>query len=491
MTDLSTSSLEPPAGPDWRTLAISSLGILAVFLDSTVLFVAFGDIGRSFPTVSAPMLGWVLNGYTITFAALLVPAGKIADRLGHKRVFLLGSGVFTVASMMCALAPSAPALVVFRIVQASGAAMLLPSSLALVLRAFPPAKITVAVAIWGAMGALAAAIGPSLGSALIEFASWRWAFLINLPVGVFTVFAGARVLVESRDPTSRIPSPIGVVLIAAAAALVSLGLLHAGEWGWLGGRTLAAFGASSVLFALFILHQQRTSAPALDLALFKSHNYRWANGATVSFGIAFTAMFFGSILFLTNVWGWSTLRAGLGVSPGPLLVALTAPWFGRMAARTGQRPLLFVGGVAFALGGMWRLLVLDGEASYLTDYLPSMLLTGLGVALTIPQQSSVIAQALPPNRLGVGSGANQALRQFGGTFGVALTLSLIGQPASLNEALAHFDRIWWVMVAGGLVSALLALRLRTRQVAPPSEVSPPPELRLLVEPAGVAPTGSG
>lgn len=460
------SPAEALSGGGWLTLAISSLGILAVFLDSTVLFVAFEDIGRSFSAVSAPTLAWVLNAYTITFAALVVPAGKVADRVGHKRAFLSGLAAFTVASGLCAAAPSAGMLVGFRVLQAVGAAMLLPSSLALVLRAFPREQIPVAVAVWGAMGALAAAIGPSLGSALIEVGDWRLVFLINLPIGATTLFVGGRVFIESRDPDSRIPAPLGVLLIAAAAALISLAVLEGDSWGWGSGRTIAAFSGGMVLLSVFILHQQRSSAPALDLALFESHNYRWANAGTLAFGIAFTAMFFSSILFLTNVWDWAIWQAGLGVSPGPLFVAVTAPLMGRLALRTGQRPLLMLGGIAFALGGLWRLVFLEGDPNYLGDYLPSMFLTGLGVALIIPQQSSVVAQAIPPNRLGVGSGANQAIRQFGGTFGVALTIALIGIPESLAEAVSHFERIWWLMIAGGVVSALLSSRLRTAPMRP-------------------------
>ena len=242
----------------WITLGISSLGILAVFLDSTVLFVAFEDIGRSFPTVSAPTLAWVLNGYTITFAALVVPAGKIADRVGHRRAFLWGLALFTLASGLCAAAPSAGALVAFRVLQAVGAAMLLPSSLALVLRAFPREQIPVAVAVWGAMGALAAAIGPSLGSALIEVGGWRWVFLINLPIGAATLYAGARVFVESRDPESRIPAPLGIVLIAASAG-TDLASPYSKETVGVGrvGRRSPPSRAGSRCSVVFLLHQQR------------------------------------------------------------------------------------------------------------------------------------------------------------------------------------------------------------------------------------------
>ncbi|QGG94343.1 DHA2 family efflux MFS transporter permease subunit [Actinomarinicola tropica] len=444
------------------TLAIASLAVLATFLDTTVLFVAFGDIARSFDTVSPAQLSWVLNAYTVVVAALLVPAGKVADRVGHKRVFLAGSILFTVASVACAAAPTAAVLVAFRVVQAAGAAALIPSSFALVLRAFPKERLPVAIAIWGASGAIAGALGPTLGAALIELSGWRLVFLINIPVGLVTVGLGTRVLRESLDPTARIPAPFGVAAIAAAGALVSLGVVQSDTWGWTDTGTLAAIGAGLVTLAAFIAHQRRTAAPVLDLDMFASGNFRWANAATLAFGLAFAAMFFGSILFLTDVWGWSTLKAGLGVSPGPLLVAVLAPRFGRLAARVGQRPLLLAGGVVFALGGLWRVLMLDAGTDYLVDYLPSILFTGTGVALCFPQLSSAVGQSLAPNRAGVGGAASQAVRQFGGTLGVALTIALLGQPATLADALGRFDRVWWLLVAGGLLTALLSLPLRTR-----------------------------
>jgi EmrB/QacA subfamily drug resistance transporter len=445
----------------WTTLLLASLAVLAVFLDTTALFVAFPDIVESFPAASPAQLSWVLNAYTITFAALLVPLGKVADRVGHKRSFLTGSIVFTATSLACALAPSSGALVGFRLLQAVGAAMLVPSSLALVLRAVAPSRVPFAVALWGATGALAGAIGPTLGSAVVELSSWRWVFLLNLPVGIATVALGRRHLVERRDPTTALPAPLGSALVAAAAALLSLGLVQSAEWGWADARTVAALVAGALLLAAFVAHQRRTSAPALDLELFAIGNYRWANAATAVYGVAFTAMFFGSILFLTQVWDWSIFEAGLGVSPGPLLVAVLAPQVGRMAVRVGQRRLLLAGGLVFAAGGLWRILALGASPDYLRDYLPSMLLTGVGVALVLPQLSSVSAQALPSNRLAVGSAANQAVRQLAGTFGVAMTVAFVSGSTGVSDALAGFDRVWWLLVVAGVGTTLLSLPLRT------------------------------
>ncbi|HEV7719846.1 MAG TPA: DHA2 family efflux MFS transporter permease subunit [Iamia sp.] len=446
-----------------RTLGLAGLAVLVTFLDTTVLFVAFPDITASFPEAAPSSLSWVLNAYTIAFAALLIPAGKLADRVGHKRLFLLGSLLFTVASLACALAPTVPVLVAFRVVQAVGAALLVPSSMALVLRAVPPERVPVALAIWGAMGAAAGAVGPTLGALLVEAASWRWVFVINLPAGILTLVAGRRHLRESADPETRVPALLGAVLIAAAAALVSLAVVQGAEWGWVDARTFGTAALGLVVLGLFVAHQSRTRAPALDLSLLRIRNFAWVNATTFAFGIGFTAMFFGSFLFLTQVWGWSVLRAGLGISPGPLLVAVLAPQMGRLAGRIGQRPLLVAGGISFAAAGVIRALVLGPEPDYVVDYLPTMLLTGLAVALCFPQMASATAQALPPNRLGVGGAVNQAVRQLGGTIGVALTIALIGAPLGVTDALDHFDRVWLVLVVSGLLTSLCALPLRTRR----------------------------
>ncbi len=455
-----------------RTLTIASLAVLATFLDTTILYVAFPDIGATFSDTSAAELSWVLNAYTIVFAALLIPAGKLADRVGHRRVFLAGSVLFTVASMACGLAPSAELLIAFRVVQAAGAAALIPSSLALVMHAFAHEQLPRAVAIWGAAGAVAGALGPTLGAAIVEALGWRWAFFINLPVGVYTVVAGRRNLHESSNADTQVPSLVGVALIAGAAGLLSYGVIGAETSGWLSARTIGVAFAGLVVLAVFVLHQQRTKAPALDLELFRIGNFRWANLATLAFGTAFAALFFGSILFLTEVWGWSVLQAGFGVAPGPATVGLLSPKVGKLAGRIGQRPLLLAGGVLFASSGLYRLVMLGPDVDYLRDYFPSMLLSGVGVACVFPQLSSVVAQALPGGRAGVGGAVVQAIRQFGGTFGVALTVAILG--TSGLGLLERFDRIWWIVFACGLGTSALVLPLRTTKT---------PRLDRTVEPA--------
>jgi EmrB/QacA subfamily drug resistance transporter len=444
------------------TLAIAGLAAMVTYLDTTILFVAFPDITESFGDSPASTLSWVLNAYTIIFAALLVPAGKLADRLGHRRAFLVGSATFTLASLGCALAPSVESLIAARVVQGIGAAILIPATLALVMAAFPREKIPQVVAIWGAIGAMSAALGPSLGALVVDSFGWRWAFYLNLPVGVITLAAGARFLRESKDPSVRLPAPLGVVLIALAAGSVSYALVESDTVGWASTQTMVVFAAGLVLLGVFILHQRRTDSPTLDLELFAVGNFRWGNLAMFVYSMAFSTMFFGLILFLVNVWGWSILEAGLAVTPAPFLAALLAPRFGKLAGRIGQRPLVILGGLLFAVSAVYRVVFLTAEVDYWVAIAIPLLLDAVTIPLIFPQVTSVSVQALPANRTGVGGAVTQAVRQFGGSFGVALTIALLGSAATTQDLLVGFERIWWVLVAAGVTTAFLGLQLRPR-----------------------------
>lgn len=445
------------------TLAIAALAALATYLDTTILFVAFPDITSSFESSSPSTLSWVLNAYTIAFAALLVPAGKIADRLGHLKAFLLGSSIFTIASMACGLAPSVWLLIVARTGQGVGAAILVPSSLALVIAAFPHEKLPQVVAIWGAIGAMSAALGPSLGGLIVDALGWRWAFFINLPVGVVTVIAGRRFLREAKDPTVRLPSFGGVVLIALAAGTLLYGVVESDNVGWASTQTILVLLIGVALLGAFIVSQRRTDSPTLDLELFSLGDFRWGNLAMFSFSMSFVAMFFGLILFLVNVWEWSVLKAGLGVAPGPALAAVLAARFGKLAGQIGQRPIVIVGGLVAASSGLYRVLFLTAEVNYLVDFAVPLALSAIGIGMVFPQATSVAVQALPPNRVGVGGATTQAIRQFGGSLGVALTIALLGDLAITENLVTGFNRIWWLVVAGGLATTMFALPLKPKK----------------------------
>ena len=300
----------------------------------------------------------------------------------------------------------------------------MPASLALVLQTFPRHKIPVAVAVWGAVGAVAGAAGPTLGAFVVEHLGWRWAFFINLPVGIVSVVLGRRVLPEGRESNpGRLPDPAGVVLLATGLALTAYAIVQTDVWGWGSARFLGTLTVALALVAVFVWRCSRVPNPLVDLSLFRARNFRWANAATVVFATGFNAMFLGNVLFLTRVWGYSIMEAGLAISVGPLVVAVMAPFFGRLAGRIGQRRLLIPGGLVWASGGAFLLAFATTTPDYVGTYLPAVLLTGLGVALCLPQLSSAAVQGLPADRFGSGSAINQAIRNLGATFGVALVVA--------------------------------------------------------------------
>ncbi len=471
-----TDAPPAPVAADRATLAllVAGLGIFMVFLDTQILFVAFGDIEASFSDVSTNTMSWVLSGYTLVFAALLVPAGRLADRWGRKAVFMGGLAVFTIASATCGLAPTAGLLIAARVLQAVGAAAITPTSLALVLRATPKERVPIAVAIWGSMGAVAAAFGPTLGGLLVDAAGWRSVFFLNLPVCVVALVAGKRVLAESResDP-GPFPDLVGSALLALGVGAVSLALVQSEDWGWVDARTIGSIAIGLVLTALFVVRSRTQASPALDLTLFRIPSFRWGNLATAVFGLSFTAMFLANVTYLTSVWHWDVVKAGIAMAPGPTVVLVLARRFGRLAARIGPRPLIILGGLVYALGGLILVLTVEPTPNYATSMLPAWLLTGLGVALALPQLSSASVMGLPPDRYALGSAVNQTMRQLGATFGVALVVSFIAG-ATAADALSHFQRAWWMIIACGTLTSLVAVALpnpaRRAAVAEPTPV---------------------
>jgi EmrB/QacA subfamily drug resistance transporter len=455
---------ETPASP-WSVLGIASLAAFMVFLDTQVLFVAFGDIRASFPDVSFATMSWTLSAYTIALAAALVPSGRLADRFGRRRTFLVGLVAFTLASALCAAATSPALLVAFRVVQALGAAALVPASLAIVLSVFPPAKVPAAVAIWGAIAALAAAVGPTAGGLLVEAWGWRSVFLVNLPVGAAAMVLAVRRVPESREEhATRFPDPLGILLLAGALSLLALGIVQSDQWHWVSVRTIGVLAIGLGVLVAFVVRTLDHPHPALDLTLFGARSFRWANIATAAFTIGFTAMFFAQVLFLTQIWGYGIVKTGLVMIPGPVVVMVLAPYFGRLAGRVGQRALLVPGGLVYAASGAWLLAVMDTRPAWVEHLLPGALLGGLGVALVIPHLTSAAVQGLPPDSFGAGSAVNQAIRQFGATFGVALTVALLGTVTPLN-ALDHFHRVWWMLLACGVLTSVAALALPRRHAA--------------------------
>jgi EmrB/QacA subfamily drug resistance transporter len=422
---------------------VTALGAFMGSLDLSIVNVAFPALERAFAHDTRATLSWVLTGYAIVFGSLLVVAGRTADRLGSRRVFFFGLGVFCLGSLLCGVAPSVGTLILGRVVQGVGAAAMWPSSLGLLLGAYSKERRSQVVATWGGIGALAVATGPSLGALLITGFGWRAAFYVNLPVGLVAWLIGRRVLARTSGAGSTSsPDYPGVVLLSGALALTVLAISEGPTWGWTSTRIIGGFVLAVILLTVFLVRSTRHAEPVLDLALFRARSFSVANGAALLYSMGFFSMLLGNILFLTSVWHYSILRAGLSVTPGPLVVAAVSGPAGKLAGRYGFRRVLTAGFSVFTLGLLWYVWRAHASAAYLTVWLPGTLVVGLGIGLTFPVISAAAVSSLEPARYSVGSAVNQTARQIGGALGVAILVVILGTPKSTAAALTSFHHLW-------------------------------------------------
>jgi EmrB/QacA subfamily drug resistance transporter len=450
----------------WQVLLVTSVAAFMGFLDVTIVNIAFPAMRASFPQDSLAHLSWVLNAYNIVFAAALVPAGRLADRYGRRRFFLLGIAIFLAASATCCLAWNVDVLIAARTVQALGASILVPTSLGLVLPEFPIEQRATATSLWGATGAAAAAAGPVLGGLLVSWQSWRWVFFVNLLIGIPAVIPARRLLRESRNPAASFPDPLGTVLLAGAVAALSLGIVEGPSWGWGSGAVIGAFAVSALLAPLFVLRSSRHRAPVFELSLFRVRSFSVANAGVFVFGAGFFALLLCNVLFLTSVWHYSVLLAGFALVPGPLMAMLSAPVGGRLSDRFGQRVVAFPGGLIFAAGSLYLALTVGPHPAYWSEFFPGVLLTGTGVGLTFSGFSSAAVARLPRDRYATGSAISTTSRQIGAVVGIATLIAVLGTPTAAT-AMHSFDRAWALMVVTGTGAGLLGLalgRVRARTV---------------------------
>lgn len=441
----------------YRVLALASVAVFMVSLDLFIVNIAFPSIQRDFTGTSDATLSWVLNAYAIVSAALLIPAGRVADLLGRKRLFLAGLLTFMAGSALCAAAQSPVVLIASRAIQAAGGAALVPTSLALLLPEFPPRHRPMAVAVWSATGAIAAAAGPPIGGLLVQ-ASWRWVFLVNLPVGLITAVLAARTFRESRDPAGgRFPDLVGAGVLVVAISALTLAIVKAPDWGWGNVRVIGLLAVAAVLLGVFLLRCARHPVPVIELSLLEAPGFAAANVAGLFFWAGFGAMLLSTVLFLTRVWNEGILTAGLQIAPGPLAAAVFAVPAPVLVRRFGTRSVAAAGGLLFAAGAIWRL-QLGAEPSYATTMLPSMLVGGAGVGLVIPTLANAVVASLPPARFATGSAVYGMVRGIGITLGVAALVAVLGIP-SPDGLLAAFDRAWYLMLATALAATLVSLTI--------------------------------
>ena len=476
-------------------LLIACASVVLASLDLFIVNVALPQMGRDFHLGGGSLgeLSWVLNGYAIVYAALLVLFGRIAERYRRERAFLLGAAVFVAASAACGAAASLPMLIGFRVLQAAGAALLTPTSLSLVLATSAPERRPGAVRAWTATGGLAAALGPVIGGLLVA-ASWRWVFFVNVPVGLVALVTGWRRLpYVAGHPVSR-PDVLGAVLVTGGVGALSLGLVNGGTWGWGGATTIAALAAAGAALSLFAAHTAWHSNPLIDKALFRLRPFTGASAVAVLFSAAFGAMLLSRVLWAQDVWHWSPLITGLSIAPGPVMVPLFSFLVaGRLINRFGAGPVIAAGSTTFAAGIAWWALAMGLRPDYAGEMLGGMILTGIGVGLTLPTLMATGASALPPHAFATGSAVINMLRQVGLAVGVATLIALLGTPRSPEGALASYQRSSWVIAALALASGVAGVALlavRRKGIAGPA-ITTEGRLPAATRPAAARPAETG
>lgn len=428
-TSINASSLKH----SYRVLALTSLSVFLVSLDLSIVVVAKRTIDEDLG--GGNLLTWVFSAYAISYAAALLTAGRFADVFGRKRSFIRGVLWFSFGSLLCGVAPTTWFLIAARVVQAVGGAQLTPASLALVLPEFPVEKRTQAIAIWGMSGGLAAALGPSIGGILVDALGWRSLFFFNLPFTLVTVLIARRLLKESRDPNAqrKVDYP-SAALGFSGVALVVLGISQSEVWGWDSRSTLSAIVAGIVLCASFALRCHHATNPILDLKLFRLRFVVAANVAGVLFSMGFIGMWLLNTFWLQAVWGYSVSLSGMATMPAPTCAALVAPFAGKYADRFGHSRVLFVGALLLAGGTFGLNATISDTPSYATHYLPWVLITGIGVGLSISTLSSSATAFLKPTQLAMGSALNNTFRQVGTALGAALSIAIAAPTLARVEA---------------------------------------------------------
>jgi EmrB/QacA subfamily drug resistance transporter len=419
-----------------RVLALVSVGFFITALDFTIVNVAFRSIRDEFGHDSARLLPWTLSGYAIAFAAGLLTAGRMADAFGRKRAFLIGNVVFAAASMICGFAPTVGVIVLGRVLQAIGGAMLVPTATALVLPEYPVSERAHVFGMTSAMGSIAAAMGPVVGGVLTSQLGWRWVFFVNLPIGVVVVVAGQRVLRESRDPLAATrPDLLGASLAIGSVGLLTLAIVQAEEWGWHSAAEVVVVVAAIALGVAFVARCRVSADPVLDLTLLRARFVWSANAANLLWSMGFYAMYFSNVGWLQDVWGYSPQRSGLAYLPGPVVATLASILLTGRLRRFGPIGVVAAGASAIAVTSL-AFTIASGESHrYVSLFLPMVMVIGLAIGSVLPVLSGAANAYLPANRFAMGSALYTTGRQIGAALGVAIVSAL--QTASPGVAGFH------------------------------------------------------
>jgi EmrB/QacA subfamily drug resistance transporter len=441
----------------WWTLGAVAFGLFMIMLDNTVVNVALPSIQRDLGA-DLSSLEWIVAGYALTFAALMLIGGKLADAYGRRLIFVTGIVIFTLASLACGLAGTEDQLIAARIVQGAGAALMNPATLSIIAATFPPRQRGAAIGIWAGVSALALAIGPLVGGLLTEHVGWEWIFFVNIPVGILGIAASLLLIDESKDETHvRLDLP-GLATSALGLFALTYGLIEANTYGWGSGRIVGSFVVAALALVGFVMLERRQRAPMLDLNLFRNGTYTGANVVVLLVALAMFGVFFFVSLYMQNILGYSAVQAGAAFLPLTILIILVAPIAGRTSDRIGSRWLMTAGMTLLAVQ-----LVYFSQLGANADFwnlLPGMLIGGVGMSLTMTPSAAAATRAVPVEKAGVGSAVLNAFRQVGGSVGIALMGAIVAHEAggrrTVEAFMDGFERSLLVAAAIALVGAGVA-----------------------------------
>ncbi len=480
-------------------LLVAAFGAFLAFLDSTIVNIAFPAIQRYFHHSDISSLSWVLNGYNIAFAAFLVAGGRLADLLGRRRMFISGVVVFTLASGLCAAADTVGQLVAFRVLQGIGAAILVPASLALVVESFDSSRRAHGVSLWGAAAAIASGLGPPIGGALVEVSSWRWVFLVNVPLGLVALVVARRGLVESRaSGRRRVPDIKGALLLAVALGCLTLGLIKGTDWGWLSPATVGSFLAGVASALGFVVSSRRHATPLIEPAFLRIRSFTAGNLLTLVASAGFYAYLLTHVLYLNYVWHYNLLRAGLAVAPAAFVAAVVAAILGRVADRRGYRPIIVAGALIWTGSLAWYIERVGPTPHFISEWLPGQVLQGIGVGATLPiLGSAALAGLAAGGSYATASAVVSSTRQLGAVVGVALLVIVVGTPGrgAAEGVLRHgwtLAAVCFALVAiGGIFLGRFEKSAAVDESAEPSLRTDPPAPRSAPRHAALRPALTG
>src|SRR6266511_2831508 len=438
------------------TFAITSIALFMVTLDNLVVTTALPVIRRDLHA-SLQELEWTVNAYTLTFAVLLLTGAALGDRFGRRRLFVIGLGIFTAASAAAALAGSSNELIAARAIQGLGGAIVMPLTLTILSEAVPAERRGVALGAWGGIGGLAVAIGPLVGGAIVQGISWQWIFWLNVPVGLVLIPLALVRLKETQGPYGRLDWT-GLALSGVGLLGIVWGLVRGNDVGWASTEIVVTIAGGAAVLALFVLWELRTEAPMLPMRFFGSRTFTAANLASL---FMFFGMF-GSIFllaqFLQTVQGYSPLGAGLRILPWTVMPIFVAPIAGALSDRIGGRPIMVTGLTLQAVGLAWLGAAMTPTVAY-SSLVPGFVISGIGMALFFAPVANVVLSAVLPREEGQASGANNAIRELGGVFGVAVLAAVFAHVGSYRtgDTFVHGMNVAvWIGAAIVLAGALAA-----------------------------------